>query len=337
VTKGGRIALRLPKIAGGVVAIVCVAFFLKTLLGAVGGIDLERPAAWVFVVAALLATCYGICLYLLALSWISLLRPQHPGETNHARLARVYALTQFAKYLPGNVFHLAGRHAILRRQGWPHRALVVSTLHENVVLVLSAVVIGLTLAALFPASPATDWLLEAGTPPTLLSAAARISGGLVLAVLVTAAAVVAFRRIGRTDIRRALCFDCLFFAIQGVLFVILLYAVSAELRPEALGLVALSWIAGFLIPGAPGGVGVREVTMMVLLGGAAGQHDIVLTTALYRIVTFGGDLLFFGFGALRAGTGDCSEHRGSTGEAMPSGAPCAAESLTAPSPVSASG
>ncbi len=60
-----------------------------------------------------------------------------------------------------------------------------------------------------------------------------------------------------------------------------------------ISLFALGWIAGYLTPGAPAGLGVREAILIFGLGPLSGQ-EAALNTALYlRLMTLGGDLLFF--------------------------------------------
>jgi len=56
---------------------------------------------------------------------------------------------------------------------------------------------------------------------------------------------------------------------------------------------AFSWVAGFLVPGAPGGLGVRESVLIFLLRDSVPAGDAVLGAVLFRIVTLLGDVLFF--------------------------------------------
>jgi glycosyltransferase 2 family protein len=65
--------------------------------------------------------------------------------------------------------------------------------------------------------------------------------------------------------------------------------------PDFLDLLAITtaaWVLGFVVPGAPGGVGVREAVMIVLLEPTIGQADSVALALIYRISTTAGDALF---------------------------------------------
>jgi uncharacterized membrane protein YbhN (UPF0104 family) len=55
---------------------------------------------------------------------------------------------------------------------------------------------------------------------------------------------------------------------------------------------------GFIVIGAPGGLGVREAAFVALVGGALGEREALLLIGLFRIVTFLGDTLLFAAGAL---------------------------------------
>jgi glycosyltransferase 2 family protein len=59
---------------------------------------------------------------------------------------------------------------------------------------------------------------------------------------------------------------------------------------------ATGWIAGYVTPGAPGGVGVREAVFLV----AVGQESLVITLAVigFRLVSVTADLIVFFIGAL---------------------------------------
>ena len=60
---------------------------------------------------------------------------------------------------------------------------------------------------------------------------------------------------------------------------------------------AASWAAGFIVVGAPGGLGVREVAFVALAGAALGETHALLLTSLFRVVTFLGDTVLFALGA----------------------------------------
>jgi uncharacterized membrane protein YbhN (UPF0104 family) len=59
------------------------------------------------------------------------------------------------------------------------------------------------------------------------------------------------------------------------------------------GAFATAWLAGFLSPGVPAGLGVREAVLLLLLPPAMGDAATVSVTLAMRLTTTLGDLLFF--------------------------------------------
>ena len=70
-----------------------------------------------------------------------------------------------------------------------------------------------------------------------------------------------------------------------------------------IGLGAGAWLIGFITPGAPGGVGVRETLLVMFLTPSLGAGAAIGTTLSFRIVSVVADGLAFPVGsALLAGT-----------------------------------
>jgi hypothetical protein len=67
--------------------------------------------------------------------------------------------------------------------------------------------------------------------------------------------------------------------------------------PFFIGVMALSWIAGFVAPGAPAGLGVREGVMAVLLTPTLDNARALEVILAFRVATTLGDLLGLAWGA----------------------------------------
>ena len=57
----------------------------------------------------------------------------------------------------------------------------------------------------------------------------------------------------------------------------------------------LSWLVGYITPGAPGGIGVRELVLTLLFTDSVfvSSDTITMASALYRGISILGDLLAF--------------------------------------------
>ncbi len=219
--------------------------------------------------------------------------------------AAVWARTQVAKYLPGNVFHYVGRQALGRQIGLTHETLVASHLLEMVSLLMAAGLIGVG-GAIFARSPAV-----AGVSLPLL-VAVTLAGLLVWPTIdaflrrlpYTSARMAALPRLTAGRILRllapALVAHGAFLLGTGLLLLMLLRAI----RPipvsaaDVVWIYALAWVAGTLTPGAPGGLGVREAVLTLGLGGVLGDGGAATLALGLRIVTVLGDVVTFGAGML---------------------------------------
>jgi hypothetical protein len=59
---------------------------------------------------------------------------------------------------------------------------------------------------------------------------------------------------------------------------------------------ALAWVVGFVTPGAPAGLGIREALLLLLLGHSMGTANASLLILALRIATTLGDMLCFALG-----------------------------------------
>ncbi len=59
------------------------------------------------------------------------------------------------------------------------------------------------------------------------------------------------------------------------------------------GIYLISWLIGYVTPGAPGGLGVKEAVMVFLLSGIMQESDIILSAFILRFCNIIGDFLAF--------------------------------------------
>lgn len=263
---------------GSAVAIAGIAFVALRLHGYGAEIDFARfdLIAWSWVAA--LALTYGLSNLMLALAWRNLLG-QFGACTSRRWAVRVYGISQIAKYVPGNIFHLAGRQAMgmaAGLAGWP---LAKSAVWELGLICVTGALFGLlVLPLLLPHLPV---MASAG----------------IFAAALGVAAILLWRYVG-PPAARAFGWHAAFLAISGLLFVGLIELLadkpgSGLPMPPLIGAYVLAWLAGLVTPGAPAGLGVRELVLLFLLNGVIGEADLLLAAVLGRVVTVCGDVGFF--------------------------------------------
>ncbi|SHJ01119.1 lysylphosphatidylglycerol synthase domain-containing protein [Desulfofundulus thermosubterraneus] len=248
----------------------------------------------------------ALCVGLGGVIWQVLLRSLGVN-TAWQRIQVIYSVGQFAKYLPGNVGQHFGRVFMAREVGIPTSA-TVQTMFQEISWGV-AVGAGLTLfsllyliepgklpgvriisiALLFLATLFLPWVairLINGFFPSLGS---RFTGGerLVVPTLGTLVKVIGLF---------LLCF-----LLVGIVLDVQARFLFGQTESRILvltSLFAVSWIAGYLTPGAPAGLGVRESVLVLLLSSLYGSGVAVGLSLTLRVATTLGDGLAFALGLL---------------------------------------
>ena len=207
-------------------------------------------------------------------------------------------MTQAGKYLPGNVFHLAGRIWWAGKFGIDRKLAAVATAGEMGILVFVATIFGL------------PWLLQQIEVPW-----AGISlGGLIVLALVAVAAfwlkknreslssslVAAGPRLSGWLVLSLAAYGSVF-VIQFAMFEMIASTQSIDWglsQAGVLQIVAITWLAGFVVIGSPGGLGVREAAFAVFAQSEGMRVELLLTASLMRIASILGDFSSLGIGAL---------------------------------------
>jgi glycosyltransferase 2 family protein len=200
----------------------------------------------------------------------------------------INAMSQLGKYLPGSVWHLVGRVAIYRQHGVPTPRGSAVLVVENLVLLGSALCVGVGLAFDAVVSAVFGESLRVGTP------AVRNLAGVLLGLgawwlVVWGLAPSLLRKLsleGEFDRGRIFVLGATIWLSFGIAFWMLLPAEqrALDLLPVAAGAFALAWTVGNLAPFAPAGIGVREAVLVALLGPAVGVPVAIGAAASSRIV-----------------------------------------------------
>ena len=72
--------------------------------------------------------------------------------------------------------------------------------------------------------------------------------------------------------------------------------IPSEKMPQFLGAYLFSWIIGFITPGSPGGIGVREAVMMLICSSFMDDSVIMSYVIMMRFISICADVVAFSFG-----------------------------------------
>jgi hypothetical protein len=243
-------------------------------------LDFSRFHSNDWVIIALCTLIYASANMLLGLAWYAILKFLGVGNVGRVWATKVYGLSQLAKYVPGNIFHLAGRQAYGMAAGIAAMPLAKSSALELGLIATSGGMFAVLLA---------PFVFPSVTP--VVSAFLFIIATVVLSLLL--------RYFVSYSLAWALLWQTVFLVISGCIFVWILTVVSHDQLeslslPFLCGAYVIAWLVGLVTPGAPAGIGIREAVLLFLLGNTLPHADLLLAVLLGRIVTVLGDIIYFG-------------------------------------------
>jgi glycosyltransferase 2 family protein len=179
---------------------------------------------------------------------------------------RAYFLSQLAKYLPGGIWIVPGRILVLRQAGVSGTASSIGILLESYVLVITGLLMSV------------PYLIVQALVPGWFTILLGIGLALLLVLLSTPLLPWSLRQLAWFR-SVTLCFDwssviyltvisLAFWCLLGTGFFWLvksLEGIGFELWPMMAAAYSLAWVAGFLVFLTPGGLGIREAAIALLL------------------------------------------------------------------------
>lgn len=216
----------------------------------------------------------------------------------------VYTESNVYKYIPGGVMYVAGRNRLaVEISELSHGKVALATILEGVGMVIGVVVV----AVVFAFDHSVTYLRQMDILPIIVLAV-----GLLL--LIAAPIVFALRHkiggglknltsnmetINFSVIAKRVGFSIMLMFLYSLTFLMTLIVLGQEvdfaLGFAIIGLYLLAWLAGFITPGAPSGLGIREVVMMMFLGDFVNVTILTAAMVMHRVLTIMGDFGAYSF------------------------------------------
>ena len=254
----------------------------------------------------LLSLLFAVHMVILGVPWKCITEYVSGIKIPYPLVAFVVCKANLYKYLPGNVFQYVGRNEMAVRQNISHGKVALSTFGDILMNLVSVALLSMMLCR----SGLRDIWLYYNLEQHLW---VLCLGGGILILLAAAAGIIGIRTRGKKGYGRELLFGkkvmkeivprgmfCMayyfFLGIYtGLMFyfivaVVLGENVSVSQVPLLMGGYLFGWAVGFVIPGAPGGIGVREAVTVVILSASFEQKIILEAILLYRFVNVLGDI-----------------------------------------------
>ncbi len=284
-------------IAGGAISIVLIGYLAFRFFELRSAVASQLREGFPLATMTMAATTCLLAYLPISVGW-SLLAAPGRNLRSLPISSEIVLLSQAARYLPGNVGHLVGRVMLTTRHlgvGAKLGSALVS-----IELMLSLACAGLLSASALPqlAPLVPGWLADILRQPwaVILGMLAVIAGIGVLGVIAKRWLKLELPPIG--TLLLAAIFYAAALVVGGVSLWLLLGVDHATHVGFGLALLAYttSWLAGFITPGAPSGLGVREFILTRLLAPVMGEPQALLAAALLRLCSVSADVVAFGIG-----------------------------------------
>ncbi len=289
---------KLTKILGNILVLLSFGFLFFVL----SSLDFTAVSAmfklsWVPMIA-LFAALFSFLYLFMAEAWRILLALVAKACMD-SHVIFVYLKTVIFKYAPGNVFHFLGRHSLKETHGLSHKSIAFANGVE-ILLQLFAVSFIIMIGTLF-----FDISLNVGAYITL----SKIKILLAFSLLLLLASIVLFKKKYRETLLSLEAFFALsrvfiyhlFFLLGSASLLVAVYyflldvPFTFSIFVQTILASSVAWLLGFIVPGAPGGIGIREAVLVLLLPSIMMvSKELVLAGALiYRVVTILGEGLTY--------------------------------------------
>ena len=279
---------RISSLIGVAIGIAGVAFVVRTLVSKWD--EVSDAFSQVDAINLLLSLILGLAA-MTSIGWIwvtMIVARSH--NVRHRNAMSWYFTGQLGKYVPGGIWPIVGRAELAVRNGIPRLDAYAST-GLSLVTTYAAAVVTIGIGA---AATTGHRLIAILIAIALMAAYASFSQPSLRAVLIRVASRISSSASSLTDPKRLARLTVLH--IPAWILMSLSTSVTATAFGANIGIADMlfitttSWLAGFVVVGVPGGIGVREAVFTSLAGGIIGTPMAISLALMSRVVFIAVDL-----------------------------------------------
>lgn len=237
---------------------------------------------------------YALILILPAYGWaLFLYKKSRSKKQDFFRLISIYGYTFLSKYVPGNFLHFIGRHYLTRRYGYKHNQILSATFHEigNLISVCSFI-------ALISIFFGDNLNLISKIYLTASNIKIILFIGVFLPVYLPRNNLIFvsffqgfFGKFKFETVLKSWGMYFLFCFLSALLLWMLITSNDIKIDYwQVLFVYTISYIFSYLIPGLPGGLGLREGSIIYFLNA---YNGIASSVILLRIIFILGEIIFW--------------------------------------------
>lgn len=251
---------------------------------------------------AVFSIIYSILFQLQGVTWNFIVQIIGEKRISFFEILSIYSTANIAKYIPGNILVFVERHLILRKSGISDVRLVLINLSEiacffgmSVFISLIGVFCGVVKIPEYFFKIVNIYFL------IILSIIAFIVL-LIFIIIYNKKIIKEFIKILNLNniikIIINLFLYFLYFVLYGLLNALIFkfflnIDISFNDMIVIISIFSISWVAGYIVLGSSGGIGIRESILMILLSSYFIKSDIFIFAVISRIITSFGEIFAF--------------------------------------------
>lgn len=223
---------------------------------------------------------------------------------------RLYNLSQLAKYVPGSVWQFVSRAAMLRERGAGPGEIRDSMIAEHLWVLGFAAVLGSIVSLVTAPAHTRSVLMGAVASDRLLIATVAVAALGVVALWLFRRSL---QRLGSWARRlrpplSAFVYVPLAWCLMGAsLWLVMRPFDGGGLFPYVIGLYAVAYVVGFVVPFAPAGIGVREAVLVGGIGPYVGNDVAIVLAATNRLMVLSVELVLGAIAVAKPGQRSTTE------------------------------
>ena len=212
---------------------------------------------------------------------------------------RVFLRANIGKYFPGNVMHYVQRNLFASGMGIGQLQLAMSSVLESASYVTVALLMAM-MTAWDGLKSAVEKRFESGLPVWAIIVVIGGAAAVVLAVFLfrkkirAALAGYSARAFAQT-LLNVMALQLAALLLLAAVMLLLVWCAQGTMSGHTAALTVsayvTAWVLGYVVPGASGGIGIREAALLLLLGPLLGNSLTLSLAMVHRLITIIGDFL----------------------------------------------
>jgi len=241
---------------------------------------------------------YGGLVYCLPFIYLNLIKIITGKSVPYRTVAYIYCKSSLYKYIPGNVMQYVGRNQLAINEELSHLDVAMATIAEISITIISAFLV----AFIFSFTYAIEWYKNIKISLSIVYIMLILLVIFVIALFLLRKIIAKrfktyFKLLTTKNLKIYVLlnlFNMLVLILDALLFLLVLWSIGGKLNFSgniaAIGLFSFSFLLGYITPGVPGGIGVREAVLSYFFSQLVGTATILSGAVFFRTVSILGDL-----------------------------------------------